>query len=291
MSVDARVYFSEDLEIQSFDGKKVGQLLFSVKQDENCSKYVIELHSKWQNGSILGGVTSHAILNEDLLIEKCEEMIFYKKDILNSQTVKILPLSETEREVLFIQTEGDAKNLKTDTLILDKVSSVITIGTSYLYQRLAALGRIELLERQLYEIDIGCKLAEVRYEISRLENVDELGLKKESNKGNVLWIFKYGPGGELKFSEEEDTQLRYTHIQTVIPKDTGVLAWNEDVEMISKYLDEKDSLETGYIDYIRSHPRIRGILADYLHHILIRKPDDVFHATAEFFKPFVSENI
>ena len=284
MFVDGREFFSEELEIQTFDGTKVGQLLFSVNQDKDRDRYLIELHSKWQIGSTLGGVTSQATLNKDLLIEECEEMVFYKKDTLSSQTVKIVPFSETERELLFIRTEDDKKEIETDTLPLDKVSYVITMGTSFLYQRLVALGRAELLDRELYEVDIGCKLAEVRYEIIKGESVK---MKKESKKGNVLCSFEYGSDGEVILHEEIDTQLRYTKKKTEIPKDIGTLVWTEDIEMISKYLDDKASLESGYVDYIRAHPRIHSILSDYLHYILIRKPDDVFVATHDFFKAFV----
>ena len=286
MFVDGREFFSEELEIQTFEGDKVGQLLFTVKQDKESDKCLIELHSKWQIGGTLGGVTSQATLSKDLLIEECEEMVFYKKDTLNSQTVKIHPCSETERELLFIHTEDDKKEIETDNLPLDKISSVITMGTSFLYQRLAALGKTELLNRELYEVDIGCKLAEVKYEIIKGEF---LKLKKESKKGNALWSFEYGTDGELKLCEEIDTQFRYTNKKTGIPKDIGVLAWTEDIEMISKYLDDKASLESGYVDYIRAHPRIHGIISDYLHYILIRKPDDVFVATHDFFKAFVVE--
>ena len=45
MFVDGREFFSEELEIQTFDETKVGQLLFSVKQDKDGKRYLIELHS------------------------------------------------------------------------------------------------------------------------------------------------------------------------------------------------------------------------------------------------------
>ena len=291
MSIDPRVYFSEELEVRSFDDKKVGELVFSVQPGQNGNNYVIELHSKWQVGSTLGGVTSHATLNSDLLIEQCDELFFYQKDVLKSQTVKVTPNStKKDREVFFIQTEGEKRELQTDVFSLETVSSLVTMGTSYLYQRLAALGRGDLLQRELYEVDVGCKLARVNYEIMQGDSGEDLRIKKESNKGNVLWNFEYGQDGKLKHSIEEDVQLRYTHLKTELPKMAGNLPWTEDIEMISKYLDEKARLENTYIDYIRSHPRIRGILSDYLNHILIRKPDDVFGATAEFFKAFVTEN-
>ena len=54
MFVDGREFFSEELEIQTFDEAKVGQLLFSVKQDKDSKRYLVELHSKWQIGSTLG---------------------------------------------------------------------------------------------------------------------------------------------------------------------------------------------------------------------------------------------
>ena len=290
MSIDPRVYFNEELEVRSFDDKKVGELIFSVQPDQNGNNYVIELHSKWQVGSTVGGVTSHATLNSDLLIEQCNELLFCQKEVLKSQIVKATLNSATDREVFFIQTEGDKRDLQTQVFSLETVSSMVTMGTSYLYQRLAALGKYDLLQRELYELDVDCKLARVSYEVTRGDCGAGLRIRKESNKGNVLWNFEYGHDGKLKHSIEEDAQLRYTHLKTEIPKMAGNLPWTEDIELISKYLDEKASMQRSYIDYIRSHPRIRGILSDYMTHILIRQPDDVFVATAEFFKAFVNEN-
>ena len=290
MSIDPRVYFSEELEVRTFDDKKVGELIFSVQPDQNGNNYVIELHSKWQVGSTIGGVTSHATLNADLLIEQCYELLFFQKEVLKSQTVKVAPNSEADREVFFIQIEGEERDLQTEKFSVETLSSLVTMGTCYLYQRLAALGRGDLLQRELFELDVGCKLARVSYEMAQGENTADLRIKKESNKGNVLWNFEYGSDGRVKHSIEEDAQLRYTHVKTEIPKMAGNLPWTEDIEMISRYLDEKASLESNYIEYIRSHPRIRGVLSDYMTHILIRKPDDVFEATAEFFKAFVNEN-
>ncbi|XP_069083199.1 ciliogenesis-associated TTC17-interacting protein isoform X2 [Pleurodeles waltl] len=68
-----------------------------------------------------------------------------------------------------------------------------------------------------------------------------------------------------------------------------ILEWEEDVQLYSRFLDRKEELRADHATYIRRHPDVRIILADFLQFLLLRKPDDIVAFAAEFFAPFAAQ--
>uniref|UniRef100_A0A8C8VNE4 Ciliogenesis-associated TTC17-interacting protein n=1 Tax=Pelusios castaneus TaxID=367368 RepID=A0A8C8VNE4_9SAUR len=66
------------------------------------------------------------------------------------------------------------------------------------------------------------------------------------------------------------------------------LDWEEDMQLYSQFLDRKEELQAGHASYARRHPELSALLADFLHHLLLRKPNDVVTFAAEFFAPFAT---
>uniref|UniRef100_A0A3Q0RKC3 Ciliogenesis-associated TTC17-interacting protein n=1 Tax=Amphilophus citrinellus TaxID=61819 RepID=A0A3Q0RKC3_AMPCI len=66
------------------------------------------------------------------------------------------------------------------------------------------------------------------------------------------------------------------------------LVWEEDMQMRSKFLDRKEELKADHSSYLRKHPEIRALVSDFLQLLLLRKPDDVFLFTRQYFTSFVS---
>ncbi|CAG2242815.1 Ciliogenesis-associated TTC17-interacting protein [Mytilus edulis] len=64
------------------------------------------------------------------------------------------------------------------------------------------------------------------------------------------------------------------------------LNWEEDMQLYSRFLDRKEELKADHSTYIRSHPELKSILADFLQFLLLRKPDDVVQFCAEYFSAF-----
>lgn len=50
----------------------------------------------------------------------------------------------------------------------------------------------------------------------------------------------------------------------------------------------QEELKADYASYMRQHPELRVLLADFLHFLLLRKPDDIFRFAREYFLPFAS---
>ncbi|KAG7464143.1 hypothetical protein MATL_G00184130 [Megalops atlanticus] len=66
------------------------------------------------------------------------------------------------------------------------------------------------------------------------------------------------------------------------------LVWEEDMQLCSKFLDRKEELEADHASYIRHHPELKALMADFLQFLLLRKPDNVFSFAAEYFAAFSS---
>ncbi|TSK62580.1 Ciliogenesis-associated TTC17-interacting protein [Bagarius yarrelli] len=64
------------------------------------------------------------------------------------------------------------------------------------------------------------------------------------------------------------------------------LIWEEDIELYSKFLERKEELKADHSSYVRQHPELKALLADFLQMLLLRKPQDVFWFARDFFVPF-----
>lgn len=51
-------------------------------------------------------------------------------------------------------------------------------------------------------------------------------------------------------------------------------------------LNEQEELIEGHGEYVRSHPELKALMADFLQHLLLRKPEDVYSEAASFFAPY-----
>lgn len=51
----------------------------------------------------------------------------------------------------------------------------------------------------------------------------------------------------------------------------------------------QEELKADHMSYVRHHPELRAVLADFLQFLLLRKPQDVFSFAREYFAPFSSQ--
>ncbi len=52
----------------------------------------------------------------------------------------------------------------------------------------------------------------------------------------------------------------------------------------------QEELKADYSSYVRQHPELKALLADFLQFLLLRKPQDVFSFARDFFAPFASQS-
>ncbi|XP_070592866.1 ciliogenesis-associated TTC17-interacting protein isoform X3 [Erythrolamprus reginae] len=114
------------------------------------------------------------------------------------------------------------------------------------------------------------------------------------------WQFYFLPDGHLSRRVQVGSPAIMLILQMPILIDTDepdprpvfekvLLDWEEDAELYSKFLDRKEELQASHATYVRRHPELNTLLADFLQLLLLRKPDDVVTFAAEFFSPFSSQ--
>ncbi|CAI8030233.1 Ciliogenesis-associated TTC17-interacting protein [Geodia barretti] len=79
--------------------------------------------------------------------------------------------------------------------------------------------------------------------------------------------------------------------ETRAPSLPGYLPWEQDLQMVSTFLDKKEDLKDSYHEYMRQNPELRAMLADFMQALLIQKPDDVYEFARDFFAPFAKDAV
>ncbi|XP_074450432.1 ciliogenesis-associated TTC17-interacting protein isoform X2 [Larus michahellis] len=67
------------------------------------------------------------------------------------------------------------------------------------------------------------------------------------------------------------------------------LDWEEDVQLYSWFLDRKEELQASHTAYVRQHPELWALLADFLQALFLHQPHDPVSFAAQFFTPFAHQ--
>lgn len=67
--------------------------------------------------------------------------------------------------------------------------------------------------------------------------------------------------------------------------------WEQDLQLHSEYLDKKDDLLDVQEKWMKEqHPEMEQVMADFMMHVLQRKPDDLYTAAADYFASFADSS-
>ncbi|XP_042329191.1 ciliogenesis-associated TTC17-interacting protein isoform X2 [Sceloporus undulatus] len=136
------------------------------------------------------------------------------------------------------------------------------------------------------------------------EEVDVFVIERAVNSVNDIplnWQFYFLSDGHLSRRVQVGSPVTMVILQMPILIETDEpdprpvfgkipLDWEEDMELYSMFLDRKEELQASHATYVRRHPELTALLADFLQLLLLRKPDDVVTFAAEFFAPFSAQN-
>ncbi|XP_014662124.1 PREDICTED: ciliogenesis-associated TTC17-interacting protein-like [Priapulus caudatus] len=78
----------------------------------------------------------------------------------------------------------------------------------------------------------------------------------------------------------------YSQLEGALGVTKKPLEWESDLQMKSNFLDKKEQLKADHGVYMRRHPELKAILADFLQFLLLRKPRDVFAFAADYYASF-----
>ncbi|XP_062501457.1 ciliogenesis-associated TTC17-interacting protein-like [Corticium candelabrum] len=203
---------------------------------------------------------------------------------------------------------GQESVITVKSFSISSMSGFVSEGSSFLLQRVMALQHRSFslplefvgLDYEAFEL---CRLI-YRQESVTGDSQPCQYVKHYDRADRLSLVYKciLDDGGRLTFygllgatGSEADSDMDALPQQTTDAEDLpavdvmslpGSLHWEDDMEMFSQYLDRKEELKEIHAVYMREHPELKAILADFLQFLLIRKPDDVTAFAADFFASY-----
>ncbi|KAK2169811.1 hypothetical protein NP493_1176g00033 [Ridgeia piscesae] len=142
----------------------------------------------------------------------------------------------------------------------------------------------------------------VRSQIIQETEVETFGIERTINSTVDLpttWQSYFMEDGHLtsRVQVGSPVTMRLVTLPPAIPIEEEIerptfekkdLDWEDDMELYSKYLDKKEELKADYAYYMRKHPELKAMLADFVQFLLLRKPTDTIAFAADYFSSFSS---
>ncbi|XP_030608288.1 ciliogenesis-associated TTC17-interacting protein isoform X2 [Archocentrus centrarchus] len=201
-----------------------------------------------------------------------------------------------------VTTVGEEVTEESISYPMSVLRGLVTEGSSLLLMRLMALRKkvpenmtfvsldqgLHIIHTSFRELDQ--KQLEVGAELLEVFGVERIIHSVEGSPST--WQCYYLDDGHLasRVQVGSPVTMRLLELPSKTEKDFKKipLVWEEDMQMRSKFLDRKEELKADHSSYLRKHPEIRALVSDFLQLLLLRKPDDVFLFTRQYFTSFVS---
>ncbi|KAF3699005.1 Ciliogenesis-associated TTC17-interacting protein [Channa argus] len=201
-----------------------------------------------------------------------------------------------------VTTVGEEVTKKSVSYPMSVLRGLVTEGSNLLLMRLIALGKAMPENMTFITFDEGLHIVHTTFSELGL-NLLEVGCKTmevfgverivHSVEGKpTTWQCYFLNDGHLASRVQVGSPITMRCLQLPSQQEIGFEKiphlWEEDMEMRSKFLDRKEELKADHASYLRQHPEIRALISDFLQFLLLRKPQDVFQFTREYFLPFAS---
>ncbi|KAJ3595743.1 hypothetical protein NHX12_005046, partial [Muraenolepis orangiensis] len=281
-------------------GSELGEFSVAVDLATHGQRPCLHLRAV-SRGTIDGnpcGTTVTAYLSAAM--ETLEQDLHEYVQLLGHKTERRSHIVQRDEMVMVdrISAVGKVVTRQSDSYNLSAVRGLLSEGASLLLMRVMALRRTVPENMTLPSLDPGPRLTRVTYRslgVKQLavgpETVEVFGVERAVEEVPALW--------HLASREQlgSPVTMRLLQLPPQLEKDAKndkppcvkrPLVWKEDMEMRSKFLDRKEELMADHASYLRQHPELRALLADFLQFLLLRKPDNVIHFTKEYFLPFSS---
>ncbi|KAM6348663.1 ciliogenesis-associated TTC17-interacting protein [Alca torda] len=117
---------------------------------------------------------------------------------------------------------------------------------------------------------------------------------------STIWHSSFLPSGRLARQVQVGSPMMVLlQDESVLGETGGVeprppfpkqpLEWEEDIQLYSWFLDRKEELQASHAAYVRQHPEVWALLADFLQALLLHQPHDPVSFAAQFFTPFAHQ--
>uniref|UniRef100_W5L8H7 Ciliogenesis-associated TTC17-interacting protein n=1 Tax=Astyanax mexicanus TaxID=7994 RepID=W5L8H7_ASTMX len=281
--------FADSLVTISDSGRELGEFSVSIQKAsyENEPCYMVHANSHGAIDNIPCGTSITAYVSSSL--ETLEQNHHEYMKCLYGK-VHVYLLQEVKKQ--------------TFTLPLHSIQGFVSEATNFIILRILAQQK-KIPEKIMFlSFNADTQLSVATYrelgtkkQVVGKEMVDVFGIEMTISSGDDIqasWHCYFLPDGHLASRVQLGSPVTMNLLQLppIANKDQKPvfekkpLVWEEDMELHSKFLDRKEELKAGHSSYVRDHPELKTLLADFMQFLLLRKPQDVFSFAQDFFAPF-----
>ncbi|CAL1528736.1 unnamed protein product [Lymnaea stagnalis] len=302
------VMFDDNLVTVSDTGKELGEFTVTVEPTRYKGLECFLIHAN-SHGSIDGVPCGTSIV---CYVSKCLETL----EQHHHEYVKLENCPLDRKTFLVRQsdcytinrtiTQGEDVQRTTKTVPVEHMRGFISEGSNLLLHRLLIEKSMED-DLQFISFDSETNLCPATYtrldeRTQTVENVElrVYGIERTINSSVDLptsWQSYFMKDGHLtnRVQVGSPVTMKLAKVPIRIERDEETpkpvfekknLSWEEDLQLQSRFLDRKEELKSDHATYMRHHPELRALLADFLQFLLLRKPDDVLAFAANYFAAF-----
>uniref|UniRef100_UPI003AAC2B69 ciliogenesis-associated TTC17-interacting protein n=1 Tax=Centroberyx gerrardi TaxID=166262 RepID=UPI003AAC2B69 len=303
--------FSDSLVTVSQGGGELGKFSVTVEFAHRVQQpcLLLQAHSQGAIDDTPCGTTVTAYLSTDLETLEQDHHEYVKLEGHSLDRRCHMVQRDGQMVIDKVTTVGEEVTKESVSYPLSAVRGLLTEGSNLLLMRLIALRKkvpenmtFISFDQELHiihttyselgpkQLEVGCETVEVFGVERRVDSVEDVP---------ATWQCYFLPDGHLASRVQVGSPviMRLLQLPSQLEKDLlndkpvfekRPLFWEEDMQMHSKFLDRKEELKADHASYLRQHPELRALMADFLQFLLLRKPDDIYKFAREYFLPFTS---
>ncbi|KAL9968304.1 hypothetical protein ACROYT_G026663 [Oculina patagonica] len=313
-SIDDEIWdsllFADSLVTTSQTGREIGEMTITVEnatwRGEPCYLVHANSHGSVDQVPIGTSVTAYVGRSLQTFEQTHYEYVKIPDNPLDKKTLIVLDEDGTY-SVKKTQSQGEEMQRTDKYYKKEQLHGFISEGSNLLLQRImvkrgvpddltfVAFDSTTSLCTSSYKMlgksarKIGMKQVTVTGLSRTIHSVEESPTTWESfflSTGHLASRTQLGSGVTMTLPRLPDEHI---NTDTEVSEETPAvkpLKWEEDMQLFSRFLDRKAELADDHATYMRRHPELRALLADFLQFLLLRKPDDVTGFASEFFGAF-----
>ncbi|XP_076872033.1 ciliogenesis-associated TTC17-interacting protein [Brachyhypopomus gauderio] len=305
-----RCLFVDSLVITSDTERELGEFCVNVQTGSynEAPCYVVQANSHGTVDGVPCGTSISAYLS--LMLEPLEENHHEYMKLQQHTLDKKVHIVKQDGHLVVnrVITEKEEVTKHTFTVPLNSLRGFVSEASNFVLMRiLAQLKKVP--ENMLFlSLDADTQITVSTYrelgskrQIVSRESLDVFGIERTispTRDNPASWHCYFLSNGHLASRVQVGSPVRMCllHLPVRVGEEEKPvfekkpLVWEEDMELYSKFLDRKEELRADHCSYVRQHPELKTLLADFLQLLLLRKPHDVCTFARDFFAPFASLN-
>uniref|UniRef100_A0AAY4AJ28 Ciliogenesis-associated TTC17-interacting protein n=2 Tax=Denticeps clupeoides TaxID=299321 RepID=A0AAY4AJ28_9TELE len=305
--------FTDSLVAVSASGRELGEFCISVQKagynEEPC--YLVHANSHGLIDGIPCGTSVMAYVSRTLetLEQKHHEYVMLKDHSLDRKSHIVR--SEGQLVVNKVITEGEKVREDTSMFPLSSVQGFVSEAANLLIMRILALRKVLPENMVFLSFDSEMNMSSSTYrslgsmqQMVGAEEADVFGIERTVETAGILratWHCYFLCDGHLTNRAQvgSPVTMKLQKLPDLIGEELRdkepilekkPLIWEDDMQLYSTFLDQKEQLKADHVSYLKQHPELRALMLDFMQFLLLRKPSDVFSFASDYFAAFSSKH-